>query len=203
MLRKRSLGVRMQPTFFRTPAAFRTWLRTHHARGDELWVGFYKKDSGKASLTWPESVDEALCVGWIDGIRKRIDDVSYMIRFTPRRRGSVWSSVNIARAQALIEVGRMQPAGLEAFQARTEHQSGIYSYEQRPADLPASYARRITQQRAAWAFFRAQPPSYRKAVTWWVVSAKREDTRLKRLDKLEAHSAQGLRLPEFTLQKPD
>jgi uncharacterized protein YdeI (YjbR/CyaY-like superfamily) len=126
----------MKPTCFRTPAAFRAWLRQHHARSGELWVGYYKKDSGTPSLTWPESVDEALCVGWIDGIRKRIDDVRYMIRFTPRRRGSVWSSVNIARVHALIEQGRMQPAGLEAFDARTENRSGIYSYEQRPADLP-------------------------------------------------------------------
>jgi len=192
----------MKPTFFRTPGAFRTWLEAHHASVGELWVGYYKKDSGKASLTWPESVDEALCVGWIDGIRKRIDDVSYMIRFTPRRRGSVWSSVNIARVQALIEQGSMQPAGLEAFEARTKPKAGIYSYEQRPADLPEPYARRLKQQRAAWVFFRTQPPSYRKAATWWVISAKREDTRLKRLAKLAAHSAQGLRLPEFTLQKP-
>jgi len=187
----------MKPTFFRTPAAFRMWLRKHHAGVGELWVGYYKKDSGKPSVTWPESVDEALCVGWIDGIRKRIDDVSYVIRFTPRRRSSVWSSVNIARASALVEQGRMQPAGLEAFEARAQNRSGIYSYEQRPADLPEPYARLLKRQRAAWEFFQAQPPSYRKAATWWLVSARREETRLKRLDRLAACSVQGLKLPAF------
>lgn len=192
----------MKPTFFRTPSAFRTWLETHHARSGELWVGYRKKDSGKPSITWPESVDEALCYGWIDGIRKRIDDISYMIRFTPRRAGSVWSSVNIARAQALIDERRMRPAGLEAFAARTENRSGIYSYEQRPEDLPEPYARLLKKQRVAWTFFQAQPPSYRRAATWWIVSAKKDDTRLKRVEKLAACSAQGLRVPEFTLQKP-
>jgi uncharacterized protein YdeI (YjbR/CyaY-like superfamily) len=162
-----------------------------------LWVGFYKRDSGKPSLTWPESVDEALCVGWIDGIRKRIDDISYVIRFTPRRSRSAWSSVNLARVRALIEQGRMRPAGLEAFEARTENRTGRYSYEQRPADLPAPYARLLKKQRAAWRFFGAQTPSYRKAATWWIVSAKQETTRLKRLEKLAACSAQGLRVPEF------
>jgi uncharacterized protein YdeI (YjbR/CyaY-like superfamily) len=190
----------MDPIFFRTPSAFRRWLASHHAMVSELWVGYYKKDSGTPSVTWPESVDEALCVGWIDGIRKRIDDTRYMIRFTPRRPGSTWSSVNIARVHALIEQGSMQPAGLTAFEARTAKKSGIYSYEQRPADLPEPYARLLKKQRAAWDFFEAQPPSYRKAATWWIVSAKKDDTRLKRLDKLAAHSAQGLRLPEFTLQ---
>jgi uncharacterized protein YdeI (YjbR/CyaY-like superfamily) len=185
----------MSPRFFTTPAAFRAWLIANHAKAGELWVGLYKRDSGKPSLTWPESVDEALCFGWIDGIRKRIDDTSYMIRFTPRRPRSVWSSVNIARVRALIEQGRMHPAGVEVFEARTENRSGIYSYEQRPADLPAPYARLLRAQQAAWNFFRDQPPSYRKAATWWIVSAKQEVTRLSRLEKLAACSAQGLRVP--------
>jgi uncharacterized protein YdeI (YjbR/CyaY-like superfamily) len=192
----------MEPIFFRTPSAFRRWLATHHATAGELWVGYYKRDSGQPSLTWPESVDEALCVGWIDGIRKRIDDMRYTIRFTPRRPGSTWSSVNIARAHALIEQGRMRPSGLKAFEARTAKKSGIYAYEQRPADLPEPYARLLKTQRAAWAFFKAQPLYYRKVAGWWVVSAKKEETRLKRLEKLAAFSAQGKRLPEFTLQKP-
>ena len=174
----------------------------NHAKAGELWVGFYKRDSGKPSLTWPESVDEALCFGWIDGIRKRIDDKSYVIRFTPRRSRSVWSRVNIARVRALVEQGRMQPAGLEAFEARIEDRSGIYSYEQRPDDLPPTYARRLRKEPAAWAFFRAQPPSYRKVATWWIVSAKQEATRLRRLEKLAACAARGQRLPEVTLQKP-
>lgn len=188
----------MKPMFFRTPAAFRAWLEAHHAKVAELWVGFYKRDSGRPSLTWPESVDEALCVGWIDGLRRRVDDASYTIRFTPRRPRSVWSSVNIARARVLIEQGRMQPAGLRAFEARTENTSGIYSYEQRPAELPAPYARLLKTQRAAWSFFQAQSPSYRKTATWWIVSAKQDATRLKRLDKLAACSARGMKLPEIT-----
>lgn len=149
----------------------------------------------------PGSVDEALCFGWIDGIRKRIDDSRYAIRLTPRRPGSVWSRVNCARAEALIERGRMQPAGLKAHQDRTANTSGLYSYEQRPADLPEPYARLLRKQRAAWDFFWAQPPSYRRAATWWIVSAKKEDTRLKRLEKFAACSVHGLRLPEFTLQE--
>ena len=192
----------MNPRFFRTPVAFRTWLAAHHATASELWVGYFKKDTGKASITWPESVDEALCVGWIDGIRKRIDDDSYVIRFTPRRSGSIWSSVNVARAQALIDARRMQPAGLVAYQARIANKSGIYSYEQRPAELPVPYARLLKQTPKAWAFFRAQPPSYRKTATWWIVSARREDTRLKRLATLAACSAQGLRVPAFTPGQP-
>jgi uncharacterized protein YdeI (YjbR/CyaY-like superfamily) len=192
----------MHPRFFTTPAAFRAWLMANHAKAGELWVGFYKRDSGKPSLTWPESVAEALCFGWIDGIRKRIDDTSYVIRFTPRRSRSVWSSVNIARVRALVDQGRMQPAGLKAFEARTENRSGIYSYEQRPAEVPAPYARLLRKDRAAWAFFRAQPPSYRKVAAWWIVSAKLEVTRLKRVEKLAACSALGRRLQEVTLQKP-
>ena len=195
-------GTTLTPTFFRTPVAFRAWLATNHAKADELWVGFYKKDSGRPSLTWPESVDEALCAGWIDGIRKRIDDVSYMIRFTPRKAGSVWSRVNIGRAQALITQRRMRPAGLEAYEARQANKAGIYSYEQRPADLPAPYARLLKREKAAWAFFADQPPYYRKVAAWWIVSAKKEETRLTRLEKLAACSARGTRLPEFTLEKP-
>src|SRR5262245_2704160 len=125
----------MKPKFFATPSAFRDWLATHHASAAALLVGFHKKSSGKPSMTWPESVDEALCFGWIDGIRKSIDAVSYTIRFTPRKSGSIWSSVNIKRAQALIEEGRMQLAGLNAYQCRKENKSGIYSYEQRHANL--------------------------------------------------------------------
>lgn len=191
----------MKPNFFATPTALREWLNKHHTGADVLWVGFYKRDSGKPSITWPESVDEALCVGWIDGVRKRIDDVSYVIRFSPRRAGSVWSAVNIKRVQALIAAGRMRPAGLKAFETRREDRSGIYSYEQRPADLPEPYARVLRADRAAWRFFQAQPPYYRKVMTWWIVSAKKEETRLKRLAKLREYSAQGQRHPEFAPRK--
>ena len=165
-----------------------------HATERELWIGFYKKNSGKPSITWPESVDEALCVGWIDGIRKSIDEESYMIRFTPRRRGSIWSAVNIKRVEVLTNEKRMRPAGLAAFAARRENKSGIYSYEQRSEQLPEPYASRLRRNQKAWKFFQAQPPSYRKTIAWWVVSAKQEKTRQKRLQKLIAESASGRRL---------
>ena len=161
-------------------------------------MGFYKKDSGKASITWPQSVDEALCFGWIDGIRKNIDEVSYKIRFTPRKQRSTWSAVNIKRVPELTEQGLMEAAGLKAFAARQENRSGIYSYEQRSPELPPQYAKKLKKNAAAWKFFQAQPPSYRKAVNWWVVSAKQEETRLKRLDKLINDSGEGRRISQFT-----
>ena len=184
----------MNPKFFKTPSAFRKWLATNHAKSKELWVGFYKKHSGKPSITWPESVDEALCFGWIDGIRKRIDEDSYVIRFTPRKTSSVWSNINIRNAEKLIAEKRMQPAGLKAYELRKENRSGIYSYEQRSPELEEKYARKLKRNKAAWKFFQAQPPSYRKMMNWYIVSAKQEETRLKRLDKLIEASAQGRRL---------
>jgi uncharacterized protein YdeI (YjbR/CyaY-like superfamily) len=186
----------MKPKYFRTADDFRCWLERHHADADELLVGFYKKDSGTASITWPESVDEALCFGWIDGVRRRLDERRYTIRFTPRRPRSNWSAINIARVGALVEQGRMQPAGLAAFTARREGGTGAYSYEQRPADLVEPYAALLKKNARAWRFFSGQPPSYRRVVTWWIVSAKREETRLRRLEKLIAWSAQGQRIPE-------
>jgi uncharacterized protein YdeI (YjbR/CyaY-like superfamily) len=191
----------MDPTFFETPADFRAWLAENHATAEFLWVGFYKKGLGRRNLTWPESVDEALCYGWIDGVRKGIDAKSYMIRFTRRKPGSVWSSVNVSRVQALIELDRMQPAGLAAFQARKENRSGIYSHEQRDVELPEPYQGILRENGAAWGFFQTQPASYRKAAYWWVVSAKKEDTRRKRLDSLIVHSARGERIPQFTWKK--
>ena len=192
----------MKPTFFRTPAEFRKWLTEYHATKDELLVGYYKKDSGKPSMTWPESVDQALCFGWIDGVRKSLDDTGYTIRFTPRRPSSIWSSVNIQRAQVMIEQGHMQPAGLKAFEARRENKSGIYSYEQRSVNLEEPYNRLLKKNKAAWNYFQTQPASYRKAVYWWIMSAKKEETRLKRLEKLMTFSAQEKRVPEFTPRKP-
>ena len=183
----------MKPRFFRSPSAFRAWLTKHHAATQELLVGFHKKGSGKPSMTWPESVDEALCFGWIDGIRKRLDDDRYTIRFTPRRPRSIWSTVNIKRALELAALGLMQPSGLKAFAAREENRSGIYSYEQRSDTLPEPYARTLKKHNAAWSFFQAQPPSYRKKLGWWIVSAKQEATRLKRLDQLIEDSALGRR----------
>jgi uncharacterized protein YdeI (YjbR/CyaY-like superfamily) len=184
----------MKPTFFRASADFRRWLAANHATHTELWVGFHKKDSGKPSITWPESVDEALCVGWIDGIRKRLDEVSYVIRFTPRKSVSTWSAINIKRIEELVATGRMQPNGMAAYQRRQENRSGIYSYEQRPIELIEPYAGMLKKNRKASEFFEAQPPSYRKVVTWWVISAKQEATRLKRIQRLVEFSAGGRRL---------
>jgi len=177
--------------FFKSSSDFRKWLETHHATARELWVGFYKKSSGEPSITWPESVKEALCFGWIDGIRKSIDDVSYMIRFSPRKPISIWSAVNVAIVEELANQGLMRPAGLQAFEMRKENRSGIYSYEQRSDTLPDPYLKTLKENNAAWDFFQARPPSYRKTVSWWVVSAKREETRLKRLATLIDDSAHG------------
>jgi uncharacterized protein YdeI (YjbR/CyaY-like superfamily) len=181
-------------TYFRTPAELRKWFRANHAAAAELWIGFYKKDSGKPSITWPESVDEALCVGWIDGIRKRIGQDSYTIRFTPRRKGSIWSAVNIARVKVLTAEKRMRPSGVKAHEARLENKSGIYAYEQRRDRLEEPYAGLLKKNKAAWEFFAAQPPSYRKVIGWWIVSAKKEETRVERLKKLIDTSAKGQRL---------
>lgn len=160
-----------------------------------MWVGYYKRSTGKPSVTWPESVDEALCVGWIDGIRKRIDEEAYTIRFTPRRKGSIWSRVNIRRVAFLTVEGRMLPAGVKAFEARLETRSGIYSYEQ-AVDVPLAspMLRRFRGNAAAWAFFAAQPPGYRKLVTRWIMTAKRDETRQSRLQQAIQRSASGRRL---------
>lgn len=184
----------MKITFFPRPADFRKWLEKNHATTKELLVGFHKKDSGRPSIIWPESVDEALCFGWIDGVRKRVDEVSYTIRFTPRKSTSIWSAVNIGRVEALIREGRMKPAGMKAFEKRRENRSGIHAYEQRRAQLEEPYASLLRKNEAAWRFFEAQPPGYRKLVSWWILSAKKEETQLNRLKKLIAESARGRRL---------
>jgi uncharacterized protein YdeI (YjbR/CyaY-like superfamily) len=184
----------MKITFFPTPSDFRKWLARHHQTEQELQVGFYKKHTDKQSITWPESVAQALCFGWIDGIRRSIDENSYTIRFTPRKRTSIWSAVNIKMANQLIKDGLMQPAGLEAFKARRENKSGIYAYEQRSASIPEPYLSTLKKNKSAYEFFEAQPASYRKVISWWIVSAKKEETRLSRLEKLIAESAAGRRL---------
>jgi len=187
-------SVAMKIKYFKSAHDFRRWLEKNHAITQELWVGYHKKSSRQPSITWPESVDEALCFGWIDGIRKSVDDLRYTSRFTPRRRGSIWSAVNIKRARELSEKGLMKPPGMAAFNARKENKSGIYSYEQRSANLATPYEKRLRQNKAAWDFFYAQPPPYRKAIGWWIVSAKQEATRLKRLEKLIEGSANRKRL---------
>jgi uncharacterized protein YdeI (YjbR/CyaY-like superfamily) len=185
-------------TFFATPAHFRRWLERNHAKADELWVGFHKKSTGKPSITWPESVDEALCFGWIDGLRRTVDAGSYCIRFTPRRSGSTWSAVNIRRATALIKDGRMMPAGLAAFEQRDEARAVRYSYERAAATLSPDFERRLRANKKAWTYFQAQPPGYRKTAAWWIVSATKEETRLRRLQTLIDHSAAGRPVPPLT-----
>ena len=185
----------MQPTFFATPDKWRAWLARHHATAAELLVGFYKRDTGRPSITWPESVDHALCYGGIDGVRKSLGAECYTIRFTPRRPGSTWSKVNLKRVQELEALGLMEPAGRAAHAARTAAKSGIYSYEQRAeAQFTPEQKRAFRRNRKAWAYFQAEAPWYRRTATYWVVSAKREDTRAKRLATLIADSAAGRRI---------
>jgi uncharacterized protein YdeI (YjbR/CyaY-like superfamily) len=184
-----------EPLFFSTPSAFRRWLAKNHERATELWVGYYRKDSGRPSITWPESVDEALCFGWIDGIRKKVDDESYKIRFTPRRAKSIWSAVNIARVAVLTGEGRMQPAGVAAFTRREESSSAIYSFENREsAELSGDDEHEFRRDPVAWEFFQRHPPGYRRLIAWWVISAKRPETRSKRLERLIAESRAGRRI---------
>ena len=187
----------LKPRFFATPSHFRRWLAKNHDKQSELWVGFYKKGSGRPSITWPESVDEALCFGWIDGLRKSLDDDSYVIRFTPRRKGSIWSAVNLRRVPELIREGRMEQAGRRVYEARDPKKAGVYSFERGAAALDAEAEAKFRRNRKAWEFFQSQPPGYRKTVIWWVVSAKREETRAKRLQTLIDDSAAGRRIREL------
>jgi uncharacterized protein YdeI (YjbR/CyaY-like superfamily) len=186
------------PRFFPSPAHFRRWLEKRHASAAELLVGFYKTGSGKPSITWPESVDEALCVGWIDGVRKRIDDESYVIRFTPRNPSSTWSAVNIKKMAELIRQRRVGPAGIKAFEMRSDKKSGIYSYEQRDsARLSEEFEQIFQANAAAWEHFLAQAPWYRRTSTYWVMTAKQEATRQRRLAKLIEACACGKPIPEL------
>lgn len=184
-----------EPIFFATPAAFRKWLKKNHGSCREQWIGFHRKASGRPSITWPESVDEALCVGWIDGLRKTIDAESYKIRFTPRKKESNWSAVNIARVKELTEQGRMQPAGLAAFARRTEAKSGIYAYENRKnAVFDKADEKRFRSNAKAWEFFQRQPPSYRQNVIWALATAKKAETRQRKLERLISESEAGRRI---------
>jgi uncharacterized protein YdeI (YjbR/CyaY-like superfamily) len=184
----------IEPVYFASAGEFRDWLQRHHADAQEVVVGYYKKGSGRPSLTWPESVDEALCFGWIDGVRHSIDGERYCIRFTSRNPDSNWSAVNIRKAEALIAAGRMQPAGLRLFQQRKAKSTGQYSYENKPEQLPPHLEDLFRQHPEAWAFFTAQPVSYRKTVQYWIMSAKQESTRHTRLAKLIEASASRQRM---------
>jgi uncharacterized protein YdeI (YjbR/CyaY-like superfamily) len=178
------------PKYFASPALFRAWLAEHHADKDELVVGFYKRGSDRISMTWPESVVEALCFGWIDGVRHNVDARRYTIRFTPRRKGSIWSAKNIATAEELVANGKMMPAGAAAFAARDEKRSRVYSFERaQAAELSAADAARFEANARAWTYFQEQPAWYRRTTYHWVISAKRDETREKRLATLIADSA--------------
>jgi uncharacterized protein YdeI (YjbR/CyaY-like superfamily) len=191
-----------KPTFFPAPADFRAWLEAHHDKFRELLVGFYKKDSGKPSITWPESVQVALSFGWIDGVRKSLDETSYTIRFTPRKPASTWSSININLVRKLTNQGLMHPAGLKAFAARDEKKSAIYSYEQRKsARFTREQEKHFRANKTAWEFFRSQAPWYQRVTTYWVISTKKEETKLKRLSGLIEYSQQRRTIPRNTPTK--
>ena len=186
-----------KPKFFATAADFQAWLDKHHDTAAELLVGYYKVDSGKPSMTWPESVDAALCYGWIDGVRRKIDDESYSIRFTPRKPHSTWSAVNIRRAAELTREGLMRPAGMKAFAAREKSRSAIYAFEQLEIAFDTAQEARFRANPAAGNYFQSKPPWYRKTATWWVISAKRPDTRDKRLRILIECSARNEPIPQL------
>jgi uncharacterized protein YdeI (YjbR/CyaY-like superfamily) len=181
--------------FFASPEALRDWFDANHETADELWLGYWKKATGRPSLTWSEAVDEALCVGWIDGVRQRLDDTRHAQRFTPRRKGSIWSAVNVAKVGSLTEQGRMRPAGLRAFEARTAERTAVYSHEAAVAPLTEEELTRFRAEPAAWADWERRPPSYRRAATHWVTSAKQAATRERRLAQLIADSNAGRVVP--------
>jgi uncharacterized protein YdeI (YjbR/CyaY-like superfamily) len=188
----------MKINYFKDQAEFRVWLEENHESLAELWLGFYKKASGRPSVTYGEALDEALCFGWIDGVRKSLDSVSYVQRFTPRRTKSNWSLVNIRRMQVLIRERRVRPGGFKAFAARDKQRTEEYSYEQRnKARLPRSMLKRIQANPKAWTFFRDQAPSYQRVIAWWVISAKQEQTRERRLAQLIRDSAAAQRVGLF------
>jgi uncharacterized protein YdeI (YjbR/CyaY-like superfamily) len=188
-----------EPIYFESPAAFRAWLEQHHERETEVWVGFWKKATGKQGMTWSQAVDEALCFGWIDSIAKRVDGQSHRQRFTPRKSTSNWSAVNVAKVATLRAEGRMRPAGEAAFARRSDGRSSVYSFEQRKdPQLEPEQQAQLEANAAAWAYFQSKPPSYRKPAIWWVISAKRPETRARRLATLIADSAAGRTIKPLT-----
>ncbi len=191
----------MKIKYFVTQSALRKWYEKNFDKEDELWLGFYKKGTGKPSVTWPESVDEALCFGWIDGIRKSIDEERYMIRFTPRRKGSIWSAVNRKKIKELNKAGLVKPSGLTAFKQLDEKRSRIYSFEQGKVQISEQYENQIKANKKAWGYFQNLPPSAKRPSIWYVMSAKREDTREKRLELLIKCSEQGKRIPQLDITR--
>ncbi len=184
--------------FFRSSAEFKRWLDKNYDKATELWIGFNRKDSGKGGITYSEALDEALCYGWIDGIRKKIDETSFTNRFTPRKKNSIWSNVNIAHVARLKRGGRMMEPGLAAYNAKKIERSGVYTYERGYAELEPEMLRRFKSKSAAWEYFEKQPPYYRKLATGWVIRAKKAETREKRITDLITFSEKKMRLPQFT-----
>lgn len=187
------MNIPIDPIFFANQFEFREWLEAHHLEAKEIPVGYYKKHTQKPSMTWSESVDQALCFGWIDGIRKSIDAERYCIRFTPRKKSSIWSKVNIQKVEILVKKGLMKPAGLKAFSYCKENKSGIYSFESETAELCEAHAEIFMSRLKAWKYFNEQPPSYRKMVIRWIKSAKQEKTQLSRLEKVMTASEKQVR----------
>lgn len=191
----------MKPTFFTSPEQFRRWLETNHARASELLVGFHKKGSGKKSITYAEALDEALCFGWIDGVRRSLDEASYTIRFTPRKPRSIWSLVNVRHIERLKKEGRMHSAGLAAYERRDPKRTGIYAFENRPRELAPVFEKELRKNKPAWEFFQAQPPGYKRVIAFWVMGAKKEETQVRRLQQLIASSAKGERVGLLSSKK--
>lgn len=188
----------MKPRFFSVPAQFRLWLERNHDRETELLVGFHKNASGKKSVTYNEALDEALCFGWIDGVRKNLDETSYTIRFSPRKPRSIWSNINVNHVERLIKDGRMHAAGLEVYARRDPKRTGIYSFENRPREFAPEYEKQFRANKKAWKFFEQQPPSYKRTLIFWVMQAKQETTRTRRLERLISECANEVRLDQFT-----
>jgi uncharacterized protein YdeI (YjbR/CyaY-like superfamily) len=184
----------MQPKFFTTPEQFRQWLEKNHDSATELLIGFHKKASGKKSITYAEALDEALCFGWIDGVRKSLNETSYVQRFTPRKPRSIWSNINVNHVERLKKAGRMHPAGLDAYARRDPERTGIYSFENRPRELDPEYEKMFRQNKAAWKFFQEQPSGYKRLLIFRTMSAKKEETRLRRLKQLIEYSERGERM---------
>jgi len=183
----------MNPRFFKSQSEFRRWLEKNHAQETELLLGFYKKGSGKASITYPEALDEALCFGWIDGVRRSLGDDGYTIRFTPRKAKSIWSNVNVRHVERLKKLGRMAPAGLEAYALRDPKKTGIYAFENRPRELAPAYEKKFRSNKKAWEFFEKQPPGFKRLMIFRVMEGKQEETRQRRLAQLIEASAKGVR----------
>ena len=193
----------MSILFFPTQSHLRKWFEKKHNKTEELWVGYYKKGTDKPSITWQESVDEALCFGWIDGIRKSIDEESYKIRFTPRRKGSIWSAVNTKRIKELIELGLVKLSGLEVFNQRDKKKTNRYSFEQKEAKFPAEFEKKLKANKKASKYFQTLPPSVRRLSTWWVISARKEETKLSRLNTLIKCSEEERKIPGLVISKKD